>query len=206
MGSLISQRQLDRVLAHVDDAVRPGRTLLTGGQRPAGRRTVLLRADGPRRRHRRHDPLRRGDVRPRRRDLPGRVRRGGDPAAPTTPPTGSTPSVVTRDTAMGRTIARPAERGHRQRQRGATARRGAALARPMGGMGDSGLGRRHGDEGLLKYTESQTIATQRLLGFGPPFGWTRREVAEHAGARARGHEEARAEVGCNTWLPSISTS
>ena len=37
-------------------------------------------------------------------------------------------------------------------------------------MGDSGLGRRHGDEGLLKYTESQTVATQRALGFGPQFG------------------------------------
>jgi len=43
---------------------------------------------------------------------------------------------------------------------------------PMGGMGQSGLGRRHGDEGLLKYTQSQTIATQRLLSFGAPAGWT----------------------------------
>ncbi|MFD5123089.1 succinic semialdehyde dehydrogenase [Streptomyces sp. NPDC058385] len=38
----------------------------------------------------------------------------------------------------------------------------------MGGMGDSGLGRRHGAEGIRKYTESQTIATQRLLPLGPP--------------------------------------
>jgi succinate-semialdehyde dehydrogenase/glutarate-semialdehyde dehydrogenase len=43
---------------------------------------------------------------------------------------------------------------------------------PMGGMGDSGLGRRHGDEGLLKYTESQTVAVQRALGFGAPAGWS----------------------------------
>ncbi len=42
----------------------------------------------------------------------------------------------------------------------------------MGGMGDSGLGRRHGDEGLLKYTESQTIAEQRMLGLGAPRGWS----------------------------------
>jgi succinate-semialdehyde dehydrogenase/glutarate-semialdehyde dehydrogenase len=41
---------------------------------------------------------------------------------------------------------------------------------PMGGMGDSGLGRRHGDEGLLKYTEVQAIATQRFLGFSAPGG------------------------------------
>ncbi|QUQ64314.1 succinic semialdehyde dehydrogenase [Kutzneria sp. CA-103260] len=37
----------------------------------------------------------------------------------------------------------------------------------MGGMGDSGLGRRHGAEGILKYTESQTIARQRLMPLGP---------------------------------------
>lgn len=41
-----------------------------------------------------------------------------------------------------------------------------------GGMGDSGEGRRHGEDGLLKYTEAQTIATQRALGFGAPFGWS----------------------------------
>ncbi len=42
----------------------------------------------------------------------------------------------------------------------------------MGGMSDSGLGRRQGREGILKYTESQTVATQRLVGFAPPFGVT----------------------------------
>ncbi|MEP7180202.1 MAG: succinic semialdehyde dehydrogenase, partial [Pseudonocardiales bacterium] len=39
---------------------------------------------------------------------------------------------------------------------------------PMGGMGDSGLGRRHGSEGLLKYTEAQTLARQRLMNLAPP--------------------------------------
>ena len=38
----------------------------------------------------------------------------------------------------------------------------------MGGMKDSGLGRRHGEHGILKYTESQTIATERLLPVGAP--------------------------------------
>ena len=37
----------------------------------------------------------------------------------------------------------------------------------MGGMGDSGLGRRHGAEGIRRYTEAQTIAVQRLLPLGP---------------------------------------
>lgn len=40
----------------------------------------------------------------------------------------------------------------------------------MGGMKDSGLGRRHGSEGILKYTEAQTVAQQRLLPMGPSMG------------------------------------
>jgi len=38
----------------------------------------------------------------------------------------------------------------------------------MGGMKDSGIGRRHGSEGIWKYTETQTIATQRFLSIGAP--------------------------------------
>lgn len=45
-----------------------------------------------------------------------------------------------------------------------------SLSAPMGGMGISGVGRRHGPEGLLKYTEAQTIATARVLNLDPPFG------------------------------------
>jgi succinate-semialdehyde dehydrogenase/glutarate-semialdehyde dehydrogenase len=37
----------------------------------------------------------------------------------------------------------------------------------MGGMKDSGVGRRHGRDGLLKYTEPQTVAVQRVLPVGP---------------------------------------
>lgn len=40
----------------------------------------------------------------------------------------------------------------------------------MGGMKDSGLGRRHGSEGILKYTEAQTVAQQRLMPLAPSFG------------------------------------
>lgn len=45
-----------------------------------------------------------------------------------------------------------------------------SLSAPMGGMGVSGVGRRHGPEGLLKYTEAQTIATARVLNLDPPLG------------------------------------
>lgn len=46
----------------------------------------------------------------------------------------------------------------------------ASTAAPMGGMGASGLGRRHGPDGLLKYTESQTIATTSFINGDAPFG------------------------------------
>ena len=36
----------------------------------------------------------------------------------------------------------------------------------MGGFKDSGLGRRHGSEGILKYTETQNVTAQHLVGFG----------------------------------------
>lgn len=38
---------------------------------------------------------------------------------------------------------------------------------PMGGMKSSGIGRRHGRQGLLKYTQSQNVAVQRLVGIAP---------------------------------------
>jgi len=40
----------------------------------------------------------------------------------------------------------------------------------IGGMGDSGLGRRNGAEGIHRYTEVQTIARQTLLPLAPWFG------------------------------------
>jgi hypothetical protein len=41
----------------------------------------------------------------------------------------------------------------------------------MGGMKASGLSRRHGSEGILKYTDPQTIAVQHLIpAFAPPGG------------------------------------
>ncbi len=46
----------------------------------------------------------------------------------------------------------------------------ASMDAPMGGFKDSGLGRRHGAEGILKYTESQTVAVQRLMSIAGPEG------------------------------------
>jgi len=41
---------------------------------------------------------------------------------------------------------------------------------PIGGMKESGVGARHGAEGILKFTEPQTIAVQRLLPIAPSHG------------------------------------
>lgn len=42
---------------------------------------------------------------------------------------------------------------------------------PMGGMKQSGLSRRHGAAGLMKYTEPQTVSVQRIApSFAPPGG------------------------------------
>jgi succinate-semialdehyde dehydrogenase/glutarate-semialdehyde dehydrogenase len=42
------------------------------------------------------------------------------------------------------------------------------MGAPMGGIKDSGLGRRHGAEGMLKYTESQNIASSLISPIIPP--------------------------------------
>ena len=45
-----------------------------------------------------------------------------------------------------------------------------SVAAPMGGMKASGLGRRHGTEGILRFTESQNVTAQRLIPIAPAFG------------------------------------
>ena len=40
----------------------------------------------------------------------------------------------------------------------------------MGGMGQSGLGRRQGPEGLLRFTEARTVGTQYALPLAPSHG------------------------------------
>jgi acyl-CoA reductase-like NAD-dependent aldehyde dehydrogenase len=78
-------------------------------------------------------------------------------------------SVISRDKKCALAIAKQLNAGTVNINEGyATA--WSTLGSPMGGFGASGLGRRHGLAGIVQYTESQTIATQNALGFGPPFG------------------------------------
>ena len=75
-------------------------------------------------------------------------------------------AVYTRDIPRGRRIAAAIQAGTVNINDGYAAAWGSTAA-PMGGMKASGLGRRHGIEGITKYTESQTVAAQRLLPIAP---------------------------------------
>ena len=49
---------------------------------------------------------------------------------------------------------------------------------PMGGMRESGMGRRQGAEGIHRYTETQTVGTQRLVPIAPMFGMSEESYAK----------------------------
>lgn len=175
MGSLVSARQLTRVQQHVADAVAQGARVLAGGK---------LRPDiGPLF----FEPTVLADVRPGMRchaeetfgpvvsvyavgSEDEAVARANDTTY------GLNASVWTRNAARGRSVAARLRAGTVNVNEGYAAAWGSVDA-PMGGMGDSGLGRRHGTEGLLKYTEAQTVAVQRGLGFGTPPGMTAEQFA-----------------------------
>jgi succinate-semialdehyde dehydrogenase/glutarate-semialdehyde dehydrogenase len=86
-------------------------------------------------------------------------------------PYGLNASVWTKDARRGRAVAARLNAGTVNVNEGYAAAYGSVQS-PMGGMKDSGLGRRHGSEGILKYTEAQTVATQRVLPMAPSFGMT----------------------------------
>jgi succinate-semialdehyde dehydrogenase/glutarate-semialdehyde dehydrogenase len=178
MGSLTNASQLDAVTGHVADAVGKGATVLAGGH--------ALPEVGPLF----HEPTILADVTPemavfeeetfgpvvaiyRYRDLDDAI------ALANSTPYGLNASVWTRNGARGRAVAARIHAGTVNVNEAFAAAWGSIDA-PMGGMGDSGLGRRHGAEGLLKYTEVQTVAEQRLLSINPsptvPFEWWRSTV------------------------------
>ncbi|MFI6918390.1 succinic semialdehyde dehydrogenase [Nonomuraea spiralis] len=171
MGSLTSQRQLDAVGAHVDDAVAKGATVLTGGRaRPDlgplfYEPTVLtgVRDDMDLCRNETFGPV--VALYPFTSEEEA-VELANDTIY------GLNASIWTTDLARGRALAARVKAGTVNINEGY----GSAYASydaPMGGMKSSGLGRRHGAEGLLRYTESKTVASQASwLGFEPPFDLT----------------------------------
>lgn len=180
MGALISAKQLDRVQAHIRDAVDRGARVLAGGSARPDRGPLAIEPtilEGVTEDMILCDEETFGPV-------VALYRVGSDEEAvrlANDSPYGLSAAVVTRDTRRGRTIAVRLHAGTVNINEG-YGPAWASTRAPMGGMGDSGLGRRHGDEGLLKYTESQSVATQRLLGFGAPRGWSDERWLETLGA------------------------
>jgi succinate-semialdehyde dehydrogenase / glutarate-semialdehyde dehydrogenase len=168
MGSLISAEQVERVSGKVDRAIAAGARLACGGRpRPDigpffYEPTVLLDApfDSEIWREETFGPV--VTVHPFMTDAQA-VALANDSEY------GLNASVVTRSLRRGRMVGAQIRCGTVNINEGYAAAWGSVDA-PMGGMKSSGLGRRHGVEGLLRVTEPQTIATQRLLGFGRQFG------------------------------------
>ena len=168
MGSLISQDQLDNVDSHVRDAVAKGATVLARGRaRPdlgpycyeptvlsdVGESMILCREEtfGPVvsvYRFASEDDA---------------IERANDTRY------GLNAAIISRDTRRAQQLATRMRSGTVNINEGYAPAWGT-IRSTMGGVGESGLGRRHGDEGLLKYTERQSVATQHIMGFGAPAG------------------------------------
>ncbi|MFI9648481.1 succinic semialdehyde dehydrogenase [Streptomyces sp. NPDC052040] len=168
MGSLVGERQLHTVSRHVEEAVAKGARVLAGGAaRPdVGpyfyEPTILDGVQAP--------------MAVCAEETFGPVvsvyrftseDEAVDRANST--PYGLNSSVWTKDGRRGRALAARLRTGTVNVNDGYAPAYGSAQS-PMGGMGDSGLGRRHGSEGILKFTEAQTVAHQRLLPMAPSLG------------------------------------
>ena len=166
VGSLTTPRQLDTVRRHVEDAVGKGATLLAGGRpRPdlgplfyeptilAGVKPGMLAFDeetfGPVIAVYRYDSV--------------------DEAIAHANATryGLNASVWSRSHRRALAVAQRIRCGTVNVNE-AYAATWTATSAPIGGMKESGVGRRHGEEGILKYTEAQTIAVQRFMPLAPP--------------------------------------
>ncbi len=184
LGSLTSSAQLLRVSAHVEDAVGRGATVLTGGKArpdlgpyfyeptvldhvPAQAQCFAQETFGPV-----------VSVHRVASDSEA-VARANDTEY------GLNASVWTRDTRRGALLARQIRAGTVTVNEAYIASWGS-VASPMGGRKSSGLGRRHGAEGLLRFTESQTVTVQRGVGFAPLYslGGERFSVVFSAALRA----------------------
>ena len=175
MGSLISQDQLDTVQRHVDDAVAKGARVLAGGRArpdlgPFFFEPTILEGVSP-------DMTCFGDetfgpviALYRFHDEAEAVARANDGEY------GLNASIYSRDGARARAMAREVKCGtvNINEAFGATF---ASIDSPMGGMRESGMGRRQGSEGIHRYTESQSVGTQRLLRFAPMLGMSDEQYA-----------------------------
>jgi acyl-CoA reductase-like NAD-dependent aldehyde dehydrogenase len=158
VGSFINPPQIDIVEEHVNDAVAKGARLLVGGHRGPGpgaffEPTVLADVDHT------MECMREETFGPtlpimKVADADEAIRLANDT------PYGLQASVFTKDIGKGERVAR-------QIQAGAVVVNDCnanyvALEAPMGGWKSSGMGVRHGPEGIRKYTHRQTILLTRF--------------------------------------------
>ncbi|MGW5970165.1 succinic semialdehyde dehydrogenase [Streptomyces sp. NPDC055186] len=176
MGSLVGERQLEAVTRHVADAVAKGAEVIAGGRArpdvgPYFYEPTIL--DGVQESMTVCTEETFGPV-------VSLYRFGSDDEAverANSTPYGLNASVWTKDARRGREVAARLRTGTVNINEGYAPAYGSAQS-PMGGMKDSGLGRRHGSEGILKYTEAQTVAHQRLLPMAPSLGLDDERYAE----------------------------
>lgn len=184
MGSLVGRSQLETFTAHLEDAKAKGARVLTGGRhRPdlgpfVVEPTVL---EGVTSAMECRDEETFGP-------LVAIYRVADDEAAiavANDTEYGLNASVWTGDPRRGRRIAARIRTGTVNVNE-CYAATWASMGAPMGGMKDSGTGRRHGAEGILKYTEAQTVSVQHLLPIAPALGMSDRTHAKvlTAGLRA----------------------
>jgi len=167
MGSLVDADHLAKVEGHVADAVGKGAEVLAGGTArpelgPYFFEPTLLAAVTDE-----MDLCRAETFGPvaavyRCESVPEMLDRANDSSY------GLTASIWTRDTRCGRELATRVQTGTVNINEAYAAT--WASAGPMGGFKESGLGRRHGRQGIIKFSEAQTVAVERLLALDtPPF-------------------------------------
>ncbi|WP_327139518.1 succinic semialdehyde dehydrogenase [Nocardia sp. NBC_01327] len=166
IGSLISEAQLETVTKHVADAVSKGAKVLAGGNaRPdLGQLffepTVLTDVTNAMEcgRNETFGPL--VSIYPVE-NVEEAITRANDTEY------GLNASVWAGSKAEGERIAERLHAGTVNIDEGYAPAWGTTGA-PMGGMGISGVGRRHGPDGLLKFTEPQTVVVTRFLNLDAP--------------------------------------
>ena len=174
VGSLISESQLNRVKSHVADAVDKGAEVLVGGSHRPDLGAYVF-----------EPTLLRGvteDMVACREETFGPVvslttfRTDDDAVAKANDSDYGLNASVWGSAKHARAVAERIEAGSVNINEGFTAT-WASLDAPMGGFKKSGVGRRHGKAGIVKYTDAQTVSRQRLVNISRPPGMSGEKFA-----------------------------
>ncbi len=183
MGSLTSQAQLDAVSAHVDDAVAKGARVLAGGRPrpdlgPFYYEPTILEGVTPEMACFGEETFGPVVALYRFHDEAEAVARANEGEY------GLNASIYSQDRKRARALAAQIRCGtvNVNEAFGATF---ASIDAPMGGMRQSGMGRRQGAEGIHRYTESQSVATQRAIRLAPMLGMSDTTYAKVMNVNAR---------------------